>query len=122
MNQYRALTKAAIAMFEEGVFEREFTVWEEQDWLARGFLELVPRPYRVLTDNYTIEGWPVPQEAVVEATFPIEIENALLTGGHLERVRRDAHPTVEVDPEPATPADAAPVERKTSSRTRRARS
>lgn len=88
-------------MFEEGVFEREFSVSEEQDWLNRGFLELVPRPYRVLTDNYTILGWPVPQNAVVEATFPIEVEAALIAGGHLERVRRDAHPTVE----PASTAD-----------------
>jgi hypothetical protein len=82
-NQYRALTPHAAAMFE--------------DWLNRGFLELVPRPYRVLTNNYTIEGWPVPQEAIVTASFPIEVEAALIAGGHLERCRRDAHPTVELD-------------------------
>jgi hypothetical protein len=99
-NQYRARTPAAVAMFEEGVFEREFTVTEEQDWLDRGLLELVPRPYRVLTDNYTILGWPVPQDAVVEATFPIEVEAALIDGGHLARVRRDAHPTVDPTPDP----------------------
>ena len=105
MNQYRALTPQAVGMFEDGVFEREFTPTEERDWIDRGFLELVPRPYRVLSDNYTIEGWAVPRDAVVEASFPVEIEAALIAGGHLERVRRDAKPTVEVEPEsePAQP-------------------
>lgn len=106
-NQYRATTKAAAGMFGDEVFDADYTPTEEADWLARGLLELVPRPYRVLSNNYTVGGQPVDQESVVELALPVEQEAALIAGGHLERVRRDAHPTVEVaaevDPEPDPP-------------------
>lgn len=119
MNQYRAVTPAAVGMFEDGIFERDFTPTEEQDWcFNRGLLEIVPRPYRVLSDNYTIEGWPCPQGAIVTAAFPIEIEAALIAGGHLERARRDAQPTTGVsgdEAEPETPPDnPQPRRRRTS--------
>jgi len=101
-NQYRAVHPSWQSVYGDDVFESELTAEEERDWLDRGLWELVPRPYRVLVDNYTVDGQPVPQGGIVEVGFPIEIETMLVDGGHLERVRRDAKPTVELDtPEPA---------------------
>jgi len=82
-NTYRAKTKAATAAFSDGVFEHDFTVTEEKDWLDSGLLELVPRKYKVLSDNYA-----VPQGETFEAAMLIEIEAALLSGGHIERVEK----------------------------------
>lgn len=81
MNTYKALSPAAVAAFAEGVFEREFTPVEERDWLAAGLLEIVPRSYRVLSDNYER-----PMGEVFEAAFLVEIEAALISGDHIERV------------------------------------
>lgn len=91
-NQYRASNELGRARFGDEVFEAEFSVDEEADWLNRGALVLEPRPYRVLSDNYTIEGHPVPggSGAVVTAGFPIDIEAALIAGGHLERVKPES--------------------------------
>ena len=89
-NLYRALSKAAEAAFATGVFEAEFSPAEERDWLDSGALELAPRTYNVLSDSFTIEGWPCPQDAVVTAAFPVEIESALIAGGHIERVNKPA--------------------------------
>jgi len=82
MNTYKALSPAAQAAFEEGVFERDFTPAEEQDWLASGLLELVPRTYRVLSNNYAAAE----QGDTFEATFLVGQESALIEGGHIERV------------------------------------
>ena len=80
-NTYRALTPAAVGAFDEGVFERDFTVVEEKDWLDSGLVELVPRTYRVLSANYA-----VPQGQTFEAAMLKENEAALIAGGHIERV------------------------------------
>lgn len=94
-NQYRAVHPSLVALHGVDVFDHEFAdPWEERDALERGWFELAPRPYRVLHDHYTVDGQPVAQGTVVEAAFPMEIEHALLAGGHLERVRRDAKPDV----------------------------
>jgi len=86
MNTYKAATPAAVAAFADGVFERDFTVTEEKDWLDAKVLELVPRTYRVLVDNYQ-----VPLGETFDAAFLIEVEAALISGGVIERV----------DPKPA---------------------
>lgn len=91
-NTYRALSPAAEGVFAPGVFEHEFTVTEEKDWLASGTIELVPRQYRVLSDNYA-----VPKDETFEAAFLKENETALIVGGHIERV--------ELKPKPAKKAD-----------------
>jgi hypothetical protein len=109
-NQYRALTPDAVGQWGEDVFDAEFTSDEERVHLERGLLEIAPRPYRVTSDIYTVDGKPVDPGEVVELALPVDIETALVNGGHLERVRRDAHPTVELadepdeDPAPAVPA------------------
>jgi hypothetical protein len=81
VNTYRATTPAAVAAFSDGVFERDFTPSEEKDWLDSGVLELVPRTYLVRSDNYQ-----VPLGQTFEAAFLVEIEAALVAGGHIERV------------------------------------
>jgi hypothetical protein len=81
-NTYRALSKAAEAMYADGVFEHDFTPDGEQDALNSGLLELVPRKYKVLSNNFAAGE----QGSEIEAAYPMEIEQAYLTGGHLERI------------------------------------
>ena len=81
-NTYRALSPAAVAAFDEGVFEREFTATEEHDWLASGLVEIVPRTYQQLSNNYSATT----QGGTFEAAFPVGQEAALITSGHIERV------------------------------------
>lgn len=95
-NTYRATTREAVAAYDAGVFERDFTVVEEQDALSSGLLELVPRTYKVLSNNYE-----VPQGEEFEAAFRIETEAALIDGGHIRRVNKRVKPD---DPEDK-PAD-----------------
>lgn len=85
-NTYRALTSIGEAVFESGVFEREFTAAEEADWLNTGVLELVPRTYRVLSPNYVGPDGNAKQGDEFEAALTIGQEQSLLDGGHLERV------------------------------------
>lgn len=81
-NTYRALTPAATAAYDKGVFERDFTAAEERDVLNSGLLELVPRKYRVLSNNFAAGE----QDSEIEAAYLVEIEQALIQGGHIERV------------------------------------
>lgn len=85
-NTYRALSSAAKAAFADGVFEREFTPAEEQDWLSSGLIEIVPRKYVVASNNYVAGK----QGDTVELALLIEHEAALIAGGHLERVEPKA--------------------------------
>lgn len=85
-NTYRALTPAGEATFAEGVFEFEFTAVEERDWLASGLLEIVPRTYRALSDNFTLAA----QGEQFTAALLMEHEAALISGGHIERVDEKA--------------------------------
>jgi hypothetical protein len=97
-NLYRAKTPQAEAAFAPDVFERDFTATEEKDWLDSGQIQIVPRPYNVLSDSFTIEGWPCPQNAVITAGFPIEIEAALISGGHIQRVVDEPAPKPAAKP------------------------
>ena len=81
-NTYKATSPAAVAAFADGVFERDFTPSEEKDWLDSGLLELAPRTYRVLSNNYDAGK----QGDVVELTLLKENEAGLIWGGHIERV------------------------------------
>jgi hypothetical protein len=81
-NTYKALSPAAEAAYAKGVFEAEFTPAEEQDRLASGLLEIDPRTYRVLSNNYAAGK----QGDVVDLALLVEHEAALVQGGHIERV------------------------------------
>ena len=84
-NTYRALTPQAEAVFAPGVFEADFSPMEEKDRIDGGLIEIVPRAYRVLTDNFS--GGP--QGAEYKGALRIEVEQALIQGGHIERVGDD---------------------------------
>lgn len=86
MNTYKATSPAAVAAFEDGVFERDFTPTEERDHLNSGLLELVPRTYKVLSNNFSAGQ----QGDTFEAAYLVEIEQALIQGGHIERVDKPA--------------------------------
>jgi len=97
-NTYRALSPAAVAAYADGVFERDFSPVEERDALNSGLIELVPRKYRVLSNNYAAGK----QGDTFDAAYLVEIEQALIQGGHIERV---ASPKpVPADDKPATKA------------------
>src|SRR5262245_21560664 len=83
-NTYRALTPQVVGVFSEGVFEADLSPSEEKDWLDAGLLELVPRQYKVLSDNYAA-GEP---GDLVELALLVELEAALIAGGHIERVEK----------------------------------
>lgn len=80
-NTYRALSERALAIHGADVFEAEFAATEERDHLSGGHLEIVPRPYKVLSARYG-PG----QGKTFDGAFPVEQEAALISGGHIERV------------------------------------
>lgn len=97
MNTYRALSPPAEAMFGPGVFERDFSASEEADLIGAGLVALVPRSYVVLSDNYVIPGdegavFITHQGDRFEAAIPVDVEAALVAGGHIERTT-DPQPT-----------------------------
>jgi len=70
-------------------FEHEFDESaEEASYLDAGRLELLPRAYRVIGTSGIDAGSPgdpAPPDEVFEAALPIELEQALLEAGHIER-------------------------------------
>jgi hypothetical protein len=104
-NTYRALTKPAEAAYGTGVLELDLSVADEQDALGSGLLELVPRTYRVVSDNYVH-----PQGETFEEAFLIENEAALIAGGHIERVetptKRASKPVAKTTAKRATKSTA----------------
>jgi hypothetical protein len=89
VNTYHALSDYGRAIFGEDVFEGDFETAEERDHLDGGHLEIVPRPYRVLSDNYQ-----APKGETVELALPMETEDALL-GVHIERVDKPTPATMK---------------------------
>jgi hypothetical protein len=80
-NTYRATSERGQALFGEDVFDGEFSAVDEADHLSGGHLEIVPRPYRVLSNNYSAGD----QGSVVDLALPVENEAALILGGHIQR-------------------------------------
>jgi hypothetical protein len=80
-NLYRPVSDRARAMYGDEDVERTFTPADEADMVSAGHLEIVPRPYRVLVNNYAGGG----QGDVVDLALPVENEAALLSGAILER-------------------------------------
>lgn len=97
-NTYKAISIVGEHYFGEGVSEHDLSPAEERDALSGGHLQIVPRKYRVLSDNYTAGA----QGSVVELALLKENEAALMQGGHLERV--DDPKEVPADEKPAAKA------------------
>lgn len=83
-NTYRALSILAKSEHGEAPVELDLSVMEERDALAGGHLEIAPRQYRVLSDNYEAGK----QGDVVELALAKENESALISGGHIERAEK----------------------------------
>ena len=81
-NTYKAKSARGEALYGEDVVDIDLTATEEADALGAGTLELVPRTYRVLSNNYAAGE----QGSEVELALLVEHEAALIQGGHLERV------------------------------------
>lgn len=90
-------------MFAEGVFEAEFTPSEERDWLDSGHVELEPRRYRVLSENYEL-----PKDNTFVATILVEPEAALIAAGHIERIDEEENESAEPDETEETESDEQP--------------
>lgn len=88
-NTYKAVSAVGEHYFGEGVNDLDLTATEEQDALNGGHLEIVPRTYRVLSDNFSAGK----QGEEIEGAFLVENEQALIQGGHLERVDTAKKPT-----------------------------
>jgi hypothetical protein len=81
MNTYRATSARAEALHGKDVVELDLSASDEADQVSAGHLELVPRPYKVLVNNYAGGK----QDDVVDLALPVENEAALVSGGILER-------------------------------------
>lgn len=102
-NTYRALTPAAEAAYAPGVFDFDFeSPAAESDAVAAGLIEIAPRAYKVLSNNFAAGK----QGAVIEAAFLMENEAALIAGGHIERAT-----DTETSGDAASPEKPAAVRR-----------
>lgn len=81
-NTYKATSAVGEHYYGEGVSEQDLSTEAERDAIVGGHLAIVPRKYKVLSDNYTAGE----QGAVVELALLRENEAALVQGGHLVRV------------------------------------
>ena len=81
-NTYRATSDRGEVIYGSDDVELDLSAADEADLVSAGHLELVPRPYKVLVNNYA-EG---EQGDVVDLALPVENEAALVGGGILERV------------------------------------
>jgi hypothetical protein len=90
VNTYRPVSARAKAIHGEEPFEAEFSVVDERDHINGGHLAIEPRSYKVLSANYG-PG----QGKTFDGAFPIELEAALISGGHIERVEKPVKSTTK---------------------------
>lgn len=88
-NTYKPVSEYGRAIYGDDAFEAEFSVIDERDLLSSGHLEIVPRAYRVLSDNYAAGK----QGDEFAGAFPVEQEAALIQGGHIKRVDAESAST-----------------------------
>ena len=93
-NTYKATSVVGEHYHGAGVSDLDLSPSDERDAINGGHLEIVPRKYRVLSDNYTAGK----QGAVVELALLKENEAGLIQGGHLERVDEPKETTAEPKP------------------------
>lgn len=84
---YLAVSDRGRALYGEEPFEAEFAAAEERDLVDAGHVVPAPRPYRVLSNNYSAGA----QGDVVDLALLVEHEAALIQGGHIERAARPAN-------------------------------
>ncbi len=100
MNRYRVTGPRPVLDAEPGeVLEHEFTAQEEQDLLAAGRVEIIPRPYLVVGTSRVHDTDP---GGTFTAGLPVGQEAALLEGGHIERVPEPAPAEQDTAPDKGT--------------------
>lgn len=101
-NTYRPISVLAKSTHGEDPVELDLSPMDEKDALDGGHLELVPRKYKVLSDNFS--GGPQNGEYV--GALRVETEQALIQGGHIERDDEPASSkeAPSADDKPATKA------------------
>lgn len=82
MNTYRATSDRGEALHGTDVFEGDLSAADEADQISAGHLKIVPRPYKVLVNNYEAGE----QGSTVDLALRVDQEGALLSGGILARV------------------------------------
>lgn len=109
-NTYQPLSVAAKSQYGDAVVSLELSVMDEKDAIDGGHLELVPRAYKVLSDNFS--GGP--QDGEWLGALRVETEAALIQGGHIRRVDAPAVKagSVGVVVQDMTPAEAALAKKK----------
>lgn len=88
-NTYKAVSERALTLYGEDVFGADLSAVEERDQIEGGHLVIVPRLYKVLTNNYSAAE----QGKTFEAALLVEQEAALIGGGHIERADKPAKRT-----------------------------
>jgi hypothetical protein len=81
-NTYRPVSDRAKALHGEDAVELDLSVSDEADQLSGGHLEIIPRAYKVLTNNFSAGK----QGSKVALALPVEQEAALIQGGHIQRI------------------------------------
>lgn len=81
-NTYAALSDRAKALHGDDPFEADLSASEEADQLSAGHLQIAPRTYRVLSNNFAAAK----QGSEIDLALVVEHEAALIQGGHIERV------------------------------------
>lgn len=81
-NLYAPVSERAKALHGEKPVELDLSATEEADQIDGGHLEVVPRTYRVLSNNFAAGE----QGSDVDLALRVEQEAALIEGGHIERV------------------------------------
>jgi len=109
-NTYMPISVAAKSQYGDAAVSLALSVMDEKDAIDGGHLEIVPRAYRVLSDNFS--GGP--QDGEWMGALRVETERALIAGGQLERIEAPATKTgpVAVSVQDATPAEEAPAKKK----------
>jgi hypothetical protein len=80
-NIYRPVSERAKALYGTDVVELDLSASEESDQLSGGHFEIVPRQYKVLSNNFAAGK----QGSRVTLALLVDQEAALI-GVHLERV------------------------------------
>ena len=80
--KYRPLNERAKARYGEDVVELDLSPADERDAVDSGVLSIVPRKYRVVSNNFSA-GKPGDE---FETALLAEVESMLVNGGHIEVV------------------------------------
>ena len=83
MATYKPVSARAVALYGDAPFEADLSAVEEADAVSAGHLEIVARPYKVLSNNFA-DG---KQGSTVDLALNVDNEAALLAGGHIERAK-----------------------------------